>query len=534
MKIFITTSSLLSIIKRFKSMFNHTYSGCVGLFLLVWVSQAVAQFAPLRHIAHPVESALLGNKVQLNGDWAFIAAPYETIGQAESAGAVYVYRFAENSWQFAQRIISDTTFFHLQLGREMAASEHFLALSVQSVYDETHQGSVYIYNRVNDTYEFLQELNLAEGHPNDIFGSSLAMNDSYLIIGINGKMIEDTPIGSIAIFENKGNSWEFMQHIQPPTMQAFQEFGRTVAISEQDEIFVGAPKVSATDSLSGAVYVYGADMGSFALKQTLSPSNTHFRSKFGSSISVDKNLLVIGAPGSITARDSLLAQPTGLAYVFEKTENSWTQTAQLSPEMLQPNMKFGAEVRVNDGILAVAARRFNHGLVFGAGAVYLYVYENGVITNSFLLMQDSPQEWSLFGSGLALDNRHLLVGAQGADLSTQDAGMAFFYETEALLNVGLDETISAQNLPKQIELKGNYPNPFNPETTIKFALPKPEHVTIQIYDVLGRLLATVTNQVFTAGVHDIRVDSRAWASGVYVYRFQAGNKTFQRKMTLIK
>lgn len=98
-----------------------------------------------------------------------------------------------------------------------------------------------------------------------------------------------------------------------------------------------------------------------------------------------------------------------------------------------------------------------------------------------------------------------------------------------------DDGESAQKpLPVAYALKESYPNPFNPTTTIIYQLPKQSHVTLKIFDVLGREVATLVNRVEEPGSKSVMWDARNIPSGVYFYRFQAGEFTGTRKMLLIR
>ncbi len=89
-------------------------------------------------------------------------------------------------------------------------------------------------------------------------------------------------------------------------------------------------------------------------------------------------------------------------------------------------------------------------------------------------------------------------------------------------------------LPTHIALEQNYPNPFNPSTSIRFNLPQAGHVTLTIYDLFGRAVATVVNGQTPAGSHEVAFDARGLASGFYVYRLHAGRFSETKTMTLIK
>jgi hypothetical protein len=93
--------------------------------------------------------------------------------------------------------------------------------------------------------------------------------------------------------------------------------------------------------------------------------------------------------------------------------------------------------------------------------------------------------------------------------------------------------------PSALVLKPNYPNPFNPSTTIEYALPQRGHVTLRIHDVRGKLVRSLVDGFEGAGVRRIVWDGRdergvAVASGVYLCRIDAAGTTRTRKMTLIK
>lgn len=85
-----------------------------------------------------------------------------------------------------------------------------------------------------------------------------------------------------------------------------------------------------------------------------------------------------------------------------------------------------------------------------------------------------------------------------------------------------------------IALEANFPNPFNPSTVIGFQLPEEAHVSLQVYDVLGRLVTTLVNGQVSAGRHQARFDATHLASGMYIYRLQVGGFVQSKTMFLIK
>lgn len=91
------------------------------------------------------------------------------------------------------------------------------------------------------------------------------------------------------------------------------------------------------------------------------------------------------------------------------------------------------------------------------------------------------------------------------------------------------------DLPMEVELGQNYPNPFNPSTTIAFGIPQTEKVTLEVFDILGRKVATLLNgENKTAGRYTVNFNASNLASGMYIYRLRAGNVVMIKKFTLIK
>ena len=91
-----------------------------------------------------------------------------------------------------------------------------------------------------------------------------------------------------------------------------------------------------------------------------------------------------------------------------------------------------------------------------------------------------------------------------------------------------------ENIPIEMELFPNYPNPFNPTTTISYQIPKPGFVSLKIFDVLGSEIATLVNEDKPAGNYELHFNGAQLTSGIYFYRLQTGNYSTIKKMTLIK
>ena len=90
------------------------------------------------------------------------------------------------------------------------------------------------------------------------------------------------------------------------------------------------------------------------------------------------------------------------------------------------------------------------------------------------------------------------------------------------------------NTIKEFELFQNYPNPFNPATKIRYAVPNRENVRLEIYNVLGQRVAVLVNEVRNPGIYTLDFNASQLATGLYVYRMQAGNFHSIKNMLLTK
>jgi hypothetical protein len=90
------------------------------------------------------------------------------------------------------------------------------------------------------------------------------------------------------------------------------------------------------------------------------------------------------------------------------------------------------------------------------------------------------------------------------------------------------------NAPAQFNLAQNYPNPFNPSTMIRFALPERQTVTLRVFNLLGEEVATIVNETLGAGEHVVEFNAKGLATGMYLYKLQAGSMTQTKRMLLVR
>ena len=110
---------------------------------------------------------------------------------------------------------------------------------------------------------------------------------------------------------------------------------------------------------------------------------------------------------------------------------------------------------------------------------------------------------------------------------------AAYLDPNKSILTGVDDGAAA-NAPLEFKLKQNYPNPFNPATQIEFSLPIRQKVTLKIFDVMGRQVRVLLDEVREAGRHSVVFEATTLASGVYFYQLRAGDLMARQKMLLIR
>jgi len=106
--------------------------------------------------------------------------------------------------------------------------------------------------------------------------------------------------------------------------------------------------------------------------------------------------------------------------------------------------------------------------------------------------------------------------------------------TEACESGAVFNADSELQRPATLALLGNYPNPFNPMTSIKFSLPADSHVRLTVYDVRGQVVSRLVERVMGAGEHSVNWDARNHPSGVYFYRMETEGFSATQKMIMLK
>jgi hypothetical protein len=166
--------------------------------------------------------------------------------------------------------------------------------------------------------------------------------------------------------------------------------------------------------------------------------------------------------------------------------------------------------------------------VVGATSYHLQLSQNATITPT--VVNDS----TLTTTSKAIGSLSLATTYYWRVRAKNDGGYSAFSSTRQFSTIRttfIEQ--SGSGIPTAFALDQNYPNPFNPATTIHFALPSAGLVSLKVFDLLGREVATLVSQELGAGYFTVKWQADV-PSGMYVYRIQAGDFVQAKKMTLLR
>ncbi len=174
---------------------------------------------------------------------------------------------------------------------------------------------------------------------------------------------------------------------------------------------------------------------------------------------------------------------------------------------------------------------------------WTYVWDSG--SNAPYYTSSSPAELITLDDSASIALKCQYVRTEGlAGVMIWEISQDLIGQNQPLMDVvgaqmittGVAVESRPNTIPTGFVLYDNYPNPFNPSTTIEFSVPVASHVTIRVFDVLGREVATLLNEHRNAGTGSVRFDAEQHniASGVYFYRIQGGSFVQTKKMILMQ
>jgi YVTN family beta-propeller protein len=283
---------------------------------------------------------------------------------------------------------------------------------------------------------------------------------------------------------------------------------------------------------------HGAADSPWSLVGHPSRRGTVFAGTFGRGVYVSTDFGFEWSPvGGESANDLLIAADGGHVFdlelspndpdvIFAGTADGVFRANAFAPAPVWTNM--GLTTTLDDGSVVQPEVRTlafaddsggDDDLLAGTWGFGVFVSDDPLTTLGFLPLQLREEQISVL---LPITGGGIFVGTRDGDTFMLD-GQA----SSTASQVQLD-------LPTEFALEQNYPNPFNPATTIRFALPDASHARLNVFDVLGRHVATLADGQLSAGYHEVGFDAGSLPSGIYVYLLQTDFGQVSRTLILAK
>ncbi len=282
---------------------------------------------------------------------------------------------------------------------------------------------------------------------------------------------------------------------------------------------IGAPYDSA-NNYSGSAYVFKKVGSAWVQTAKLLPS-IGGDGNFGRSVAISGNNALVGAGGS--------------AYVFRREGEGWTEIARLVASDGTVTDGFGAAVSLFANYAIVSAGG-NDGCAEDAGAAYIFRRAGGSWNEVQKLTSSDCRTNDSFGWAVSMNDRFAAVGTNSSITPFLDR--TFLYSAYIESESEFSNLDSKPFLMTSVLFK-NYPDPFNPSTTISYNLIENTHVTLKVYNTVGQLVKTVVEDYQAEGYHEMIWDGRnevgaTVSSGIYIYRMTAGSFVETKRMLLLK
>ena len=337
-----------------------------------------------------------GYAVALDQDVLAVGAPFADGGVAGS-GAGYAYRRDVNGvWQSEGVLSAGAATGGNQQGLSIAVADG--TIFVGAPYDDSIDsgaGAVHVFEEGVGSWTESTTLTVATSQSNDHMGIALAAADGKLVAGADGNDAVASNGGVAYVFSRPmGGSWTLEDTLTPAGLASQDSAGSAVALGS-GVVLVGLPNADDFGSNTGAVAVFHNDAGSWLQQTRLDAGRGSVFDAFGTSVAIDGNFAVIGAPGDDTAADG-----AGAAYVFEDVAGTWQLVTSLLASDGAIGHAFGSVVDIHAGRAVVGAP----GAV--PGNVYVFEAASGWSETQRV---GSPGDLFDFGYALALDGDRLVV-----------------------------------------------------------------------------------------------------------------------------
>ena len=513
-----------------KAAFSNNYNLSPGF----WGKALVMDFRGDKLLASDgAENDEFGRGLALGDDIAIVGAAADDNENGVDAGGVYIYALNGTSWTEDAKLLADDGMEEDNFGYSVALDGDYLVIGAPWTNDLADKsGAAYIFHRdPDDNWSQQAKLIASDGGPDNRFGIAVDISGGYVIVGAFFDDDYGTRSGSAYIFERDGGTWTEQTILQASDAAESDWFGVSVAI-DGDMAAVGSrydDNENGTDA--GGVYIFSRDGESWSEQQKIIAPDGAEGDLFHT-VNLAEGYLTIGAYNK-----NIDDTHTGAAYLYQYHEGPWELQQEITASDGQDGDYFGSRVAIYQNRMAISAYRCND-LGTNSGAIYLYEYEDSAWNETEKITAFDGEANDNFGLPVEINDKYLLAAARTDDDKGENSGSVYIYNIDTTNTTGIETDMNTP-VPTTFELFQAYPNPFNPETRIRFNIPETGHVKLEIFNINGRRVATLTDQVYDAGQHAVTWRGMTSgglqaASGMYFYRIRYRDQSITQKMLLLR
>jgi hypothetical protein len=354
-----------------------------------------------------------GFSVSLDEDVAIATVPLRYISTA------HVFKLNGEKWIRQAKLTPNEFDPSNEFGWSVFVDNGYAIIGAPS--EDNNTGSVYVFKQSGSTWTQQAKLTADNGTENDRFGSSVSLDGDTALIGAPSPSTlfdDETKPGSAYIFKRTGSTWTEQAKLTATNGAKNDWFGCSVSL-DGDTALIGAKKDDNNGSGSGSAYVFKRDGDTWEQQTKLTASDGAAYDVFGHSVSLDGDTALIGAKD-----DYYNGQECGSAYVFKRTDSTWTQQAKLTADDGTSNDRFGCSVSLDNGYAIIGAD------CDGTGSVYVFKQSSSTWTQQAKLKPSDRDTagGANFGCSVSLDGDTVLIGAMSDSENGVEAGSAYMFK----------------------------------------------------------------------------------------------------------
>ncbi len=360
---------------------------------------------------------MFGFSVSIDGAYAIVGAQHDD-DAGSSSGSAYIFVRSGATWTQQARITAGDAAAGDQFGRSVAISGDYAIVGAQSDDDAgSRSGSAYVFVRSGTTWTQQAKITAADAAADDRFGYSVAISGDTAIIGADLDDDAGTASGSAYVFVRSGAIWTQQAKITAADAATGDSFGSSVAISGES-VIVGAAHDDDAGSRSGSVYVFVRSGTAWTQQAKITAADAAAGDDFGFSVAISGESAVVGA-----YMDDDAGSGSGSAYVFVRSGATWTQQAKITATDIAADDRFGASVAISGESAVVGAFQHNDVGTF-SGSAYVFVRSETSWTQQAKITAADDARHGFFGISVAISGSYAVVGAFG---DTGSRGAAYIF-----------------------------------------------------------------------------------------------------------